>query len=279
MVGNRLSRTRTELSEFLKQKRNSLSPMSIGLPQTRRRRTPGLRREEVATMAGIGLTWYTWLEQGRSITVSSFFLDRIASVLQLDEVERRHLFLLAQERPPICHGQTSTEISGMARLLLDDLIIRPAFVFNLRWDVIAWNASAQLVFDFESQPSSERNMFWMLFADNQLSKKIIDWDKQAPLFVASFRRDLAQAPEDEAMLELVDALEQTGSFFKELWHRQDVTGRCQGKRKIIVDGIGSLEFNHSTVIIDSEQHLRMALYAVTDGQPGVELFERACCPA
>lgn len=215
-------------------------------------------------MAGVGLTWYTWLEQGRPINVSAFVLDRVASVLQLDDVERRHLFLLAQNRPPVTRGEATQNVSEMTGVLLKDLKARPAYVFNLRWDVLAWNAAAQKVFDFESREPLERNVLWMLFSDSRLHGRIVDWRDQAPLFVASFRRDFAQALDNTSMLELVGTLETISPLFKELWHSQSVHGRCQGKRMIEVDPVGPVEFNHSTLIVDPDQHLRLAFYAVTD---------------
>ncbi|MGY2051627.1 helix-turn-helix transcriptional regulator [Methylobacterium sp. JK268] len=266
MGGCRLDRTRKDLAEFLRTKRAALAPESLGLPRTPRRRTPGLRREELAAMAGIGLTWYTWLEQGRAIAVSSHVLDRIARILRLDEVERRHLFLLAQQRPPAASGATTWRIPDLVRVLLDDLGTRPAYVFNLRWDVLAWNRAAALVFGFEIRPPEERNMLRMLFDDERLSGRIAQWEEQAPLVVASFRRDLAQAPEDPAMLDLVAALEGRSALFRTLWASQSVRGRCRGRRVLSLDGTGPVAFTHATLIVDAEEHLRLALYAAMDAR-------------
>jgi transcriptional regulator with XRE-family HTH domain len=279
MLEKRLERTRLDLGQFLKKKRGDVSPMSVGLQPTSRRRTPGLRREELATLAGVGVTWYTWLEQGRDINVSDHFLDRISRVLRLDEVERRHLFLLAQKRPPIGGGETTRQLSGIVKVILDDLILRPAYVFNLRWDVIAWNAAADRVFAFEGQEPDRLNMLLMLFGDDRLSARISDWDDQAPLFVASFRRDFAQAPEDETMHNLVASLEEVSPLFRRLWRSQNVHGRCQGRRSFHVDTIGPVEFNHSTLIINAEEHLRLALYAATEGYNASARFADACAAA
>ena len=134
-----LERTRSDLAAFLRAHRERLSPADVGLPSGGRRRTPGLRREEVAALAGVGLTWYTWLEQGRDIGVSATFLDNLARVLKLDAAERRHLFLLAHERPPAEPGKTWCVLPPMVRRLMHDLP-HPAFVLNLRWDVLGFNA-------------------------------------------------------------------------------------------------------------------------------------------
>src|SRR5690606_1796376 len=143
MLDRRLDRTRIELADFLRRRRESLSPLDVGLPLGKRRRTPGLRREEVAALAGVGLTWYTWLEQGRDINVSSAFLDNIPRVLKLDEPARRHLFLLAHRRPPVRSGRPWCPLPPLVRRLLDDLARRPAYVLNLHWDVIGWNTAAE----------------------------------------------------------------------------------------------------------------------------------------
>jgi transcriptional regulator with XRE-family HTH domain len=272
-LSRRTDRTRAELSDFLRTRREALSPLDVGLPVGRRRRTPGLRREEVATLAGVGLTWYTWLEQGRDIRVSSAFLDAIARVLKLDEVERRHLFLLAQQRPPVLAGRPSCVLPPLVRRLLDDLSARPAYVFNLRWDVIGWNGAAETVFGFGARPPDERNTLWMLFADDRLSRRIVEWDVHAPRILASFRRDFAKAPENEDMTELVAALENTSPSFRDLWQHHDVQGRCAGRRDFFVDGIGAVAFEHSTLVVDEDNHLRLALYAALPGDEASAAFE------
>jgi len=274
MLDRRLDRTRSELADFLRRRRESLSPLDVGLPAGRRRRTPGLRREEVAALAGVGLSWYTWLEQGRAINVSSAFLDSISRVLKLDETERRHLFLLAQHRPPALAGRPWCALPPLVRRLLDDLPQRPAYVLNLRWDVIGWNAAGERLFGFEERDPSERNMLWMLFADDRLHRRIVEWDTQAPQILASFRRDYAQAPDDEDMVELVGMLERTSPLFRSLWHRHDVHGRCEGRRSFVVDGIGPVAFDHATFTVDQERHLRLVFYAAAEGDDAGMAFTR-----
>ncbi len=261
MLESRLDRTHSVLADFLRSRRESLSPLDVGLPAGKRRRTPGLRREEVAALAGVGITWYTWLEQGRSIRVSTSFLDNLSRVLKLDEIERRHLFLLAHQRPPAMTTQTGCRLSPMVRLLLDDLTERPSYVLNLRWDVLGWNAAADSLFGFTERPVSERNMLWMLFADDTLNSSIVDWSAQAPQVLASFRRDFAQAPEDEDMANLVDMLNEISVDFKNLWIQHDVHGRCEGRRIFRRENEGEVTFDHTSFIVDEEKHLRLVFYA------------------
>jgi len=263
MLDNRLDRTHSVLADFLRSRREALSPLDVGLPAGKRRRTPGLRREEVAALAGVGITWYTWLEQGRSIRVSASFLDNLSRVLKLDDIERRHLFLLAHQRPPAMAAQTGCQLSPMVRLLLDDLTQRPSYVLNLRWDVLGWNTAADSLFGFALRPESERNMLWMLFADDQLNSKIVDWSAQAPQVLASFRRDFARAPEDEDMANLVAMLNEVSGDFKTLWLQHDVHGRCEGRRIFRTGESGEVAFDHTSFIVDEGKHLRLVFYAKT----------------
>lgn len=154
----RLDRTRTELAEFLRSRRSRITPEEVGLQASGRRRTPGLRREEVAAMAGVGITWYTWLEQGRDIGVSSEFLDDLCKVLKLDSAERRHLYMLAQKRPPKELSQAACTVPAVIRDMLFRLPDNPAFVLNSRWDVLAWNSAGDKLFGFSDQPQGARNM-------------------------------------------------------------------------------------------------------------------------
>jgi transcriptional regulator with XRE-family HTH domain len=271
-LDNRLDRTRSELADFLRRRRESLSPLDVGLPVGKRRRTPGLRREEVAALAGVGITWYTWLEQGRAIRVSTAFLDNVSRVLKLDEIERRHLFFLAHQRPPAMAGQAWCELPPLVQRLLDDLTQRPSYVLNLRWDVIGWNAAAEQLFGFENRDPVERNMLWMLFADDRLNSRIVEWAVQAPQVLASFRRDFAQAPEDESMVALVEALEQVSSSFRTLWNQHDVHGRCEGRRSFMIEGQGPVVFDHSSFIVDEEKHLRLVFYAAVGNQQSRSIF-------
>ena len=268
ILDTRLDRTRTVLADFLRRRRESLSPLDVGLSVGKRRRTPGLRREEVAALAGVGLTWYTWLEQGRDINVSAAFLDNVARVLKLDETERRHLFLLAHHRPPAVDGRAFCEMPPLVRSIIDDLETKPAYVMNLRWDVIGWNSAAETLFQFSQQAAGERNMLWMLFSDEKLSSRIAEWDRQAPQILASFRRDFARAPNDEDMIGLVKAMELASPAFRLLWNRHGVHGRCEGRRSFLIEGDGHVAFDHSTLIVDEEKHLRLVVYArVADGGP------------
>ncbi|MGL5388894.1 MAG: helix-turn-helix transcriptional regulator [Serratia sp. (in: enterobacteria)] len=268
-----LNRTRQELADFLRMKREKLSPQAVGLPSGTRRRTPGLRREEVAALAGVGLTWYTWLEQGREINASVEFLEDLARVLKLDAAERYHLFLLAHQRPPVVAGHQWCQVTPLVRRLLDDLTLRPAYVMNLSWDIIAWNPAADRLFSISERPPQQRNMLWMLFADPELNQRLVGWQEQAPQILASFRRDYARAPQDATMLQHIQSLSDISPQFRQLWQQHDIHGRCQGQRTFVVAGAGEVTFEHASFIVDEENHLRLVMYSAQPDCPTSAVFE------
>ncbi|MBC3230685.1 helix-turn-helix transcriptional regulator [Serratia fonticola] len=268
-----LNRTRQELADFLRMKREKLSPQAVGLPSGTRRRTPGLRREEVAALAGVGLTWYTWLEQGREINASVEFLEDLARVLKLDATERYHLFLLAHQRPPVVAGHQWCQVTPLVRRLLDDLTLRPAYVMNLSWDIIAWNPAADRLFTLAERQPEQRNMLWMLFADPELNQRLIGWLEQAPQILASFRRDYARAPQDATMLQRIQALSDVSPQFRQLWQQHDIHGRCQGQRTFLVAGAGEVTSEHASFIVDEDNHLRLVMYSAQPDCPASAAFE------
>ncbi|PHM51698.1 helix-turn-helix domain-containing protein [Xenorhabdus hominickii] len=184
-----LKRSRTELASFLRNKRESLSPESVGLPHIRCRRTPGLRREEIAALAGVGVTWYTWLEQGREIGVSATFLDSLSKVLKLNVAERRHLYLLVHMREPFETGQTWCLVSPLIKRIMNDLSPHLTYVLNLHWDVLAFNQPADEIFHFSQFQGEQRNFLWLLFTCEHYHKLFCHWERDAYRLLASFRRD------------------------------------------------------------------------------------------
>lgn len=257
-----LERTRPDLAAFLLAHRQRLTPAEVGLPSSGRRRTPGLRREEVAALAGVGLTWYTWLEQGRDIGVSAQFLDQLAQVLKLDAPERRHLYLLAHARPPIEPGKTFCVLPPLVRRLMHDLP-HAAFVLNLRWDVLGFNAMADMLFDFGAHAPERRNLLWQLFTSPVLRARLCDWDEQAARMLASFRRDYARAPQEGDIHALVVDLQKVSPEFKAAWRTQQVQAPCMAQQVLRVDGIAT-PYEHTSLTVDEDRHLRLLVYAKAD---------------
>ena len=268
-----LERTREELAAFLRSRRERISPEQAGLPASGRRRTPGLRREEVAALAGVGLTWYTWLEQGRDIGVSPAFLDSLCRVLKLDATERRHLYLLTYQRAPAEQAQTWCVVPKVIHRLMADMPLRPAYVLNLRWDVLAWNSAADKIFNFADKPAEQRNLLWMLFTDEKMRSLLCSWEQQAIQMLSSFRRDFAHASAQSDIAELVRSLEKVSADFKHWWNRQDIQGPCQSIRHFDIPSFGNISFEHTTLTIDADRHLHLAYYAPCLEEPAQSAFE------
>ena len=257
-----LTRARQDLAEFLRKHREKIVPEEVGLPRGRRRRTPGLRREEVAALAGVGLTWYTWLEQGRDISVSATFLDNLAKALKLDAAERRHLFLLTHQRLPSELGKTWCSVPPLIQTLMDDLPTRPAYILNLRWDVLAWNGAADKLFNFSSHVPERCNLLWLLFTDPGMRQRLSPWKAQVSQMLSSFRRDFARAAQDPSIDELVEELTKVSPEFKRVWKTQEVNAPCQGVRHLYLEELGGVAFEHTTLTVDEERHLRLVYYAL-----------------
>lgn len=268
-----LERNRAELADFLRNRRERITPQEVGLPAGGRRRTPGLRREEVAALAGVGLSWYTWLEQGREIGVSASFLEKLSRTLKLDATERRYLFLLAHQRLPPEPGKTWCAVPPLVHRLMADLPLRPAYVLNLRWDVLAWNAAADKVFGFSSFPIERRNLLWLLFTAPSMRALLNPWEDQASQILSSFRRDFVRAPLDPNIGGLVKDLEKVDPDFRSWWRQQDIHGPCQGIRHFYIGEIGHVVFDHTSLTIDVDRDLRLVYYAAKEEQAQSMLFE------
>ena len=256
-----LVRDRIELATFLRDRRAALTPLDVGLPNSGRRRTPGLRREEVAALAGVGLTWYTWFEQGRSVKVSAAFLKNVARALRLDAAEHAHLFSLAG------HGVPSRE-SGPAEVpatiihLLDRLTDRPAFVKDASWDILAWNAACSHLFgDFESLAPSRRNSLVLTFSNTSFRRSMVDWEGDARRVVGRFRADYAKSARAVRMAEVVAELERESAEFRRVWAEYAVLDRDSGIRTIYARGIGPARFHYTVLAVEGARGLKLVLYS------------------
>lgn len=260
MIERSLNRTKNELSEFLTWHRKKLTPADVGLPSHGRRRTPGLRREEVAAKAGVGLTWYTWFEQGRDIQVSEKFLLSVAHALKLDDAECCHLFLLAHKRPPPPEAHHWSSVTPLIQQIMDDLATKPAYVLNLRWDVIAWNAAADALFDFSARQREVRNILRMVFADPDMRRRLPAWRDDAPKLLAQFRYDFAVAPQDPAMLALIEDLNELSADFRRWWETHDSEEARRGIGSVLTANTERQDLRHETLVVDEHRHLRMVVY-------------------
>ncbi|MBX3086709.1 MAG: helix-turn-helix domain-containing protein [Anaerolineae bacterium] len=233
-----------ELAEFLRSRRARLSPEQVGLPRGARRRTPGLRRGEVAVLTGVSPEWYTWLEQGRDIHVSVQLLESLARALQLDANEREHLFLLAlRQTPPVATFSPPT-ISPTLQQFLDQLETTPACVVDTRLNVIAWNTAHCLVFgDYDRLTERERNLLWRLFTSPMSRQINAEWEVTAQIILAQFRAGYARFINDPWWAEQIVALSQISPEFREFWARHDVINASEGQKTMHHPRLGDLAFD------------------------------------
>ncbi len=256
-------RRREELADFLRTKRSSLQPDEVGLPDGGRRRTPGLRREEVALLAGVGTTWYTWLEQGRDVRASLEVLEAVARALRLTPAERTHLILLGRgEQAPPCKAPAEG-VSPTVRRLVENIGPGPAYLLGRRWDYLAWNQAFELVFGWEpgSDPLS-RNHVWLWFMDPARRKLCSgDWATSARLMVAKFRADSARNIGDPAFEELIAALSSSSPEFRKLWKRHEVAGSGAGRKELEHPTVGLLAFDHAVFQHGDTGEQRLILYS------------------
>jgi transcriptional regulator with XRE-family HTH domain len=244
----------------LKDRRAKLDPTSFGLP-LKRRRTPGLRREEVAQRANVSATWYTWLEQGRGGAPSPDVLERISHAMMLTDAEREHLFLLGLGRPPEVRFQESEGVSPRLQRLLDTLEFSPAFVRTGTWDVIAWNKAATVVLtDYSKLEASQRNILRLIFREPGVRHAQHDWESVARFVVSSFRADAARAGAVQKIQSLVDELSSFSPEFKRMWRENDVRTHGDGAKVLNHPIAGELKMDYSAFAVDGRPDLSLVIY-------------------
>jgi transcriptional regulator with XRE-family HTH domain len=255
---------RRELAAFLRSRRERISPEEVGLPPGGRRRTPGLRREEVAQLAGVGITWFTWLEQGRDIHVSEQVLEAIARTLLLDPHERSHLFTLAGAAAPIDELEAKA-ISPEVRAMLDQLRPYPAFVSNGRYDLLAYNRAYQvLIGDLDALAFEERNALWLIFTKKTTSRCFVDRDEARARMVAQLRAAMAEHVAEPAWKCLVKRLQLASTDFCDLWDRHDVASPENARKRILHRDLGLLQFNFVNTWLAPRAGLRLVAYIPAD---------------
>jgi transcriptional regulator with XRE-family HTH domain len=264
--------TRAELSDFLKSRRARISPAAVGLPNRARRRTPGLRREEVADLAGVGVTWYTWLEQGRNIRVSPEVLTGIARALQLEPAERAHLFRLAGHGTP-APEPVAAAISPRLQRVLDHWDPFPAHVTGRRRDILAWNGASELINGWSRLPEDKRNILWSTFQVPATRRLLVDWEHEAALSVAAFRAEAGGDLGEPYYQELITELLAVDPDFARMWARQDVRGRREGLKHFQHPALGRFDLEFTAFQVAEQPSLRLFLYAPADGRSEGKLRE------
>lgn len=257
---------RQELGDFLRTRRARVAPSDVGLVATPRRRAPGLRREEVAQLAGISASWYAWLEQKRPIRVSPRTLDNLAHVLRLNPAERIQLFQLAL-RQPVIEGTCQREhVSSATQRMLDQLDSIPAFIRGRRWDILAWNLAARaFFFDFQRVPPDERNLVWLFFTRPALRSLIgVDWRSRAHDVLARFRLDYGRHAGDADFLRLVERLSAVSPEFARWWPRFDVLPQVEGRKQYNHPVAGVIVAEHFTFSMTDNPDLRITVFSAAD---------------
>ncbi len=253
------------LGVYLKDRRARLNPTDFGFGATRRR-TPGLRREEVAQLADVSVTWYTWLEQGRGGAPSAEVLDRLAAALTLTAVEREHLFLLAQGRPPEVRYEPNETISPRLRRVLDSLELSPAYVMTSTWDIVAWNRTAAAVLtDYSKLAPDQRNLVRLIFTSPHARAGNVHWESVARFVVAAFRADTERTGASSRVAELVADLSRVSPEFATFWNEHDVERHSEGTKLLNRPGVGTIALDYSAFVVEGQPNLTLVIY--TPGSP------------
>jgi len=247
-----------QLGTYLKNRRAKLDPAALGFSMTRRR-TPGLRREEVAQRANVSATWYTWLEQGRGGLPSAEVLDRVARALLLTGFEREHLYLITLGHPPEVRYQQK-DISPRLQRVLDALEFSPAFVRTGTWDVVAWNRAGAALFGFDRLTPDRRNLLRRLFLDPHARQAQLDWHSVARFAVAAFRADTARSGAAASVKALVAELRGLSPEFEAMWRENDVTMPGEGMKRIRHPVAGLLALEHSAFAVDGRTDLSLVIF-------------------
>ncbi|MBB4888122.1 helix-turn-helix transcriptional regulator [Streptomyces netropsis] len=256
-----------QLSEFLQTRRGRLRPEDVGVPDFgRQRRVPGLRREELALLAGVSVDYYTRLEQGRARNVSSDVLDAVARALRLDGDERAHLRNLARPTTSRKRPSRPQQVGAEMRQALDALTAAPAYIIGRRLDILAWNDMARaLIADFPAMPAAERNMARMVFLDDASKDLYPDWELKARDTVSNLRLDAGRHPDDPRLAGLIGELSLGSERFRRLWADHNVHGKTRGKKRFAHPQLGDLTLDYVAMRAPDDPDMTMMIYSAPPG--------------
>ena len=255
---------RAQLSEFLRSCRARREPASMGLIPAMRRRSKGLRREDVATLAGLSATWYTWLEQGRNVNPSAQILERLSAALGLSAAERDYLFMLAQRRPPPLASAPGDPLRPAVQRMLDTINV-PALIHTRRWDVVAWNPVWSRCFpDFGQRPPDRRNLLRILLTESDFQRNPEEQEEIARRILPTVRLDFTQAGEDPAFDALIEELSAACPIFDRLWRSPEISHFAEGIYTASYAGVGAIAFEHTAYAVASSPNLRLLMFSPAD---------------
>ncbi|MBD2870527.1 helix-turn-helix domain-containing protein [Paenibacillus sp. IB182493] len=264
-----------ELAHFLRNRRERMTPSQVGLPEAGRRRTPGLRRGEVAMLAGVSLEWYTYLEQGRPIHASAEVLESLAAALRMDAAERRHMFLLAHRQPPPEKPAPQSEVSPALQRLLDELGTSPACVMDARMNIVAWNAAMYVLQgDLKGMQERDRNLLWGTFMSADFRKRKGDeWEEHARRTVAQFRAEYARHVDDPWWSDHVQALSEASGEFRSYWERHDVLEYSNARKIFRHPLVGDLTFEYLSFRPLDRTDLRLSVHVPLDDETKAKILK------
>jgi transcriptional regulator with XRE-family HTH domain len=257
---------RRELAAFLRSRRERVKPEDVGIRYSRRRRTPGLRREEVAQLAGVGVTWYTWLEQGRDINPSAQVLEAISRTLQFDSYEHEHLFTLAGVATTSAPAANQClDLCPNALTLIEQLEPYPATIVNDRLDLLAYNrVYASFFEDMDAIPAEDRNHLWLAFTDPRWKRVMVDWDDSVAIMVAEYRAAMAQHLDEPAWKALVARLHRASPEFTAVWERHDVQTSVGRVKRALHPTAGLLTLEYTNLWLGQRLGTRIVAYTPAD---------------
>jgi transcriptional regulator with XRE-family HTH domain len=267
-----------ELGQFLRNRRERIAPSDVGLPSATRRRTPGLRREEVAQLAGVGVTWYTWLEQGRTVNPSVQVLDAIARTLRFDRAEREHLYRLAGV--PTVADASAECLEPEVQVILDELVPVPAVVYNGRYDALAWNAAYASLFPGMTGPDSERNALWQMFTTPDCCAGVLNRAAELRSMVATFRSAYGRHLREPAWIAFVDRLSAASPEFAAMWAMHDVAEPLRRTKGFHHRHLGrDVYVTTTSLALSAMPETRMVVYTPASEADRRALIELATLPA
>ena len=249
-----------ELGDFLKRRRQTILPTQVGLPDGKRRRTPGLRREEVALLSGVSISWYTWLEQGKEIQVSSQVLLSIAKTLLLKPADIQYILALAGFNSAALNQSSEHEVSPMVQHVLDSLTTAPSIILDNHWNILAWNRIASVVFcNFKLLAPSDRNLLKLLFLDSTFKKlyRYPDWETKAKMALANFRRSFIHIIDEPQSILFIKEMSERSPEFKKWWSDHAIESEEQLTKTILHPVFGELTFEHTSYTLSNKDDIKM----------------------
>ena len=271
VASSRPPASRNDLADLLRTRRDRLTPADVGLPAGSRRRTTGLRREEVAQLAGVSTTYYTFLEQGRDVRPSRQVVAALAGALRLSSAERAHLFQLAGITPAADDQAQAETVVPVVGVMVDRLDPFPAYLKGRRWDVLAANRAARALFaDWPARAPGDRNMVWWMFTDPAARKVYVDWEQEASDMLARFRAAAARRLDDPDFTDLIERLHQASPEVRGWWPRYEVAPVGGGTKHLHHPALGDVAFQHAVLQV-ADHPEQMLVYFTTADVPESKL--------